>query len=243
MSSVYDTRMVSRMRSPAARSARPVSVISTTASAMSGTLASVAPYESCDVGLDPVLLEVALRELRVLGVDDQARRQVGRPTGAVESAATASTTRIGPGGGLRVVQLGERDDVGVALLDPVAPGDPDVEHAVGDVAGDLLGPQDAHFVDPGVVDAAAVVDVGAADDREVGVLEQLHAWRVRASPWAGRGGASLAPFVGMRRGCGELPEQVDHLDRGDRGLLALVAAMPCTPDRRSGPGPGRGRRW
>ena len=31
------------MRRPAARSARPVSVISTTQSAMSGTLASVAP--------------------------------------------------------------------------------------------------------------------------------------------------------------------------------------------------------
>ena len=43
------------MRSPAARSARPVSVISTTASAMSGTFASVAPYDSCDVGVDAVL--------------------------------------------------------------------------------------------------------------------------------------------------------------------------------------------
>ena len=53
MSSVYDTRMVSRMRSPAARSARPVSVISTTASAMSGTLASVAPYESCTSASTP----------------------------------------------------------------------------------------------------------------------------------------------------------------------------------------------
>ena len=35
--------MVSMIRSPAARSARPVSVISTTASAISGILASVAP--------------------------------------------------------------------------------------------------------------------------------------------------------------------------------------------------------
>ena len=42
-SSVYDTRIVSITRSFAARNARPVSVISTTASAMSGTFASVAP--------------------------------------------------------------------------------------------------------------------------------------------------------------------------------------------------------
>ena len=33
------------IRSPAARRARPVSVISTTQSAMSGTLASLAPYD------------------------------------------------------------------------------------------------------------------------------------------------------------------------------------------------------
>ena len=43
ISSVCETSRVSMMRSPAARSARPVSVISTTQSAMSGTLASVAP--------------------------------------------------------------------------------------------------------------------------------------------------------------------------------------------------------
>ena len=43
MSSVNDTRIVSMMRRPAARSAEPVSVISTITSTMSGTLASVAP--------------------------------------------------------------------------------------------------------------------------------------------------------------------------------------------------------
>ncbi len=43
ISSVYDTRIVSMIRSPAARSARPVSVMSTMQSAMSGILASEAP--------------------------------------------------------------------------------------------------------------------------------------------------------------------------------------------------------
>ncbi len=43
ISSVWDTSRVSTILSPAARRARPVSVISTTQSAMSGTLASVAP--------------------------------------------------------------------------------------------------------------------------------------------------------------------------------------------------------
>ena len=43
ISSVRDTSRVSTIRRPAAARARPVSVISTTASAMSGILASVAP--------------------------------------------------------------------------------------------------------------------------------------------------------------------------------------------------------
>ena len=140
---------------------------------------------------------------------------------AGESAADREHDPDRSGGRLRVVQLGEGDDVGVALLDPVAPGDPDVEHAVGDVARDLLRAQDAHLVDAGVVDAAAVVDVGAAR-RPRGRRPRTAAWwRVRASPWGGRGGASARL---SRCGCGgKLPEQVDHLDRGDRGLLALVA--------------------
>ena len=46
ISSVCETRIVSSTFSPAARNARPVSVSSTTASAISGTFASVAPYES-----------------------------------------------------------------------------------------------------------------------------------------------------------------------------------------------------
>ena len=43
ISSVWETSRVSITRRPAARRARPVSVISTTQSAISGTLASVAP--------------------------------------------------------------------------------------------------------------------------------------------------------------------------------------------------------
>ena len=43
ISSVWETSRVSTILRPAARRARPVSVISTTQSAMSGTLASVAP--------------------------------------------------------------------------------------------------------------------------------------------------------------------------------------------------------
>ncbi len=43
INSVRDTSSVSTMRNRAAARARPVSVISTTASAMSGILASVAP--------------------------------------------------------------------------------------------------------------------------------------------------------------------------------------------------------
>ena len=77
------------------------------------------------------------------------------------------------GGRLRVVQLAERHDVAAGLLDPVAPGDAEVEQPVGDVPRDLLGPQDAHLVDPGIVDRRPVVDRRRAADREVGRLEQL----------------------------------------------------------------------
>ena len=72
------------------------------------------------------------------------------------------------------MQLSERHDVGVALLDPVAPGDAEVEPALGDVLRDLLRAEDAHVVDTRVLDRGAVVDVGAARHREVGVVEQLH---------------------------------------------------------------------
>ena len=71
------------------------------------------------------------------------------------------------------MQLGERHDLDARLLDPVAAGDADVEQTVGDVARDLLRPQDRDVDDAGIVDRGLVVDVGGAGEREVGVLEQL----------------------------------------------------------------------
>ena len=54
-SSVYELSSVSRIRSPFLRSDEPVSVRSTIASTMSGTLASVAPYEGTTTALTPCL--------------------------------------------------------------------------------------------------------------------------------------------------------------------------------------------
>jgi hypothetical protein len=67
------------------------------------------------------------------------------------------------------------------LLDPVASGDADVEQALGDVHRDLLGPQDPHRLDAGIVDARLVVDRGRPLDREVGRLEQIERCSPRAS--------------------------------------------------------------
>ena len=191
------------MRSPAARSARPVSVISTTASAMSGTLASVAPYDSCTSASTPCLLEVAPGELGVLGVHDAARPG-GRSTdcgGRVGGDREHHPDRAG--GGLRVVQLGEGDDLGVALLDPVAAGDADVEHALGDVARDLLRAQDAHLVDARVVDACRGSRRRSRATPRGRRRRTAAGWRVRASPWAGRGGASAGPSrLGRVGSCG-----------------------------------------
>jgi hypothetical protein len=58
------------------------------------------------------------------------------------------------------VQLAERHDLAGGLLDPVTAGDAEVEQPFGDVARDLLGPQDANLVDAGVVDRRLVVDGG-----------------------------------------------------------------------------------
>ena len=74
---------------------------------------------------------------------------------------------------LRVAQLTEADDVAGRLLDPVAPGDADVEQALGDVGRDLLRAQDAHLGHPRVVDRRPVLDRRRAHDGEVGGLEEL----------------------------------------------------------------------
>ena len=75
----------------------------------------------------------------------------------------------------------ERDDLAPPLLDPVPPGDAEVEEAVGHVDRDLLGPQDPHVVDPGVVDAwpgsrrprrALHGQVGVREQVEGGLLER-----------------------------------------------------------------------
>ena len=85
---------MSRMRSPAARSARPVSVMSTMQSAMSGILASDAPYDrrmSASTPLDAKNRRVSS------GYSVDTRTPLGRSSTRFTSAsaATATTTRIG----------------------------------------------------------------------------------------------------------------------------------------------------
>ena len=85
---------MSRIFSPAARSARPVSVISTTASAISGIFASVAPYESVISASTPALVK---NRLVSSGYSVCTRTPRGRSTtdATSESPATARTMRIG----------------------------------------------------------------------------------------------------------------------------------------------------
>ena len=125
-----------------------------------------------DVCIDAVAGEVAPGQLRVLG---------GHPDAGWQLLDGGDRRVVGDGddeldrlrGRLRVAQLAERDDVAGGLLDPVATGDPDVEQSLGDVHGDLLRAQDAHLVDPRVVDRGAVGDRRRPHDAEVGSLEQL----------------------------------------------------------------------
>ena len=241
--------MVSMIRRPAARRARPVSVISTTASAISGILASVAPWDSRTSASTPC----SARKRRVRpGYSVDTRTPAGRsPTVRTgESSATASTTRIGPGGGLAVAQLAERRHLAGGLLDPVPPGDAQVEQALGHVLGDLLGPQDAHLGDPGVVDGGPVVDVGAAQHGQVGGLEQVEGGpleRAFGQDEAQHGGRTLARSE-LRRGT-RAPlaaeatwaagQQVGHLDGGRRPPRSPCCRPWSRPARR----PARWCRW
>src|SRR4051812_36251376 len=125
-----------------------------------------------DVGLDALLLEEPPRELGVLRGHPHALREVFHPFGGIvarDRHHDAERLR----GGLRVLQLTERDDLAGGLLDPVASGDSEIEEPLGDVRRDLLGSQDPHLVDPRIVDRGLVVDIGRAADGEVGGVEQF----------------------------------------------------------------------
>ena len=149
-----------------------------------------------DPRVDPVLLEEAPRELRVLRVHAHVGRQIAdRLPRRVAGDREHHPDRAG--GGLRVVQLGERHDLDARLLDPVAAGDADVEEPVGDVARDLLRAQDRDVDDARVVDRGLVVDVGRAGEREIGILEQLEG-RLSSEPF-GSTRRSTAFRIGGRR--------------------------------------------
>ena len=195
-----------------------VSVSSTIASAMSGTFASVAPYESCTSASMPAWRSTA-GQLRVLGLHDHAVGQVGAGSPATPRPPRARSGSAGPSP--LVVELGEPDDVGVGLLDPVPPGDPEVEAALGDVLRDLLRPEDAHLVDAWVVDGGAVVDVGAADTPRSASANSLRVWASREP--LGRTRLEHQESLVESRA-----EKADHLDRGtcaaSRPLLPSLAA-------------------
>ena len=97
--------------SPAARSARPVSVMSTMAVDDVGHLGLGGAVGEADVGLDALRLEEPPGQLGVLGRHPHALAAGPRPAATGESPGTATTMRTGLGGGLGVVQLAERDDV------------------------------------------------------------------------------------------------------------------------------------
>ena len=64
-------------------------------------------------------------------------------------------------------------DVAGGLLDPIATGDPEVEHALGHVGRDLLGTQDPHLADARVVDRGLVVNRRGPLDTQISRLEEL----------------------------------------------------------------------
>ena len=156
------------MRRLLARMLEPVSVMSTIAS-MIRALTSVAPQENSTRTSTPR----AAKKSRVVRTSSVATTPPASCSTSVTglSAGTASTQRAGQVGGAAVLQLGDLDHVGAGLFDPVVSGDADVDDAVLDIAGHLLGAKhragDVFVVDLGEVGAA----VGG--DLEAGPAEQV----------------------------------------------------------------------
>ena len=74
---------------------------------------------------------------------------------------------------LGVLEAADAHHVAGRLLDPVAAGDAEIEHALGHVRRDLLRAQDPHLVDARIVDLGPVGDIGIAVDPQIGGLEQI----------------------------------------------------------------------
>ena len=64
-------------------------------------------------------------------------------------------------------------DLALGLGDPIATGDANVEEAIGHVHGDLLGAQDAHLGDAGIIDGGPVLHRRVARDLEISGFEEF----------------------------------------------------------------------
>ena len=127
------------------------------------------PPAEFDLGRHALALQPPPRELDQLGGDPLAFQVLRTDGPANRSARTAPT---GPAAAdLAVDQLGQLDDLGVVLLDPVVPGQPAVERAVLDVPRHFLGP-DQRAVDLLVVDGRVIAPAGERD-LVAGLAEQV----------------------------------------------------------------------
>ena len=167
-----DSSSVSMIFIPCARRVLPVSVMSTIASTISGTFASVAPNDQTTFTGMPKCVEVPLGDMQELGGDAGAGRDLPRAVGGVFVRDGEHDPRAVSGPALRVGERREDLDVRAGLRDPVLPRDPEVEQSVLDVGGDLLRTEQRDPLDPFIVDPTVVVAVGTAADGEVRRLEQ-----------------------------------------------------------------------
>ena len=71
------------------------------------------------------------------------------------------------------MQLPQADHPYTGLLYPVTPRDAEVKETFRHVTGDLLGPEDLHLRHARIIDAAPIIDIGAAADGEIGLGEEL----------------------------------------------------------------------
>ena len=192
--------MVSMTRRPAARRARPVSVISTTASAISGILASVAPCDIRTSASTPWAARKRLVELGVLG-----RHPHPGAAGRRRSAPGSPRRRPAPPGWAArwpccsaARPATPPSDGG--LLDPVPPGDAQVEQALGHVFGDLLRAAGCAPRRPAGRRSWPGSPRRSCAARPGRRPRTARGWLVRASPWAGPGAARRRTLAALAAG-------------------------------------------
>jgi hypothetical protein len=216
------------MRRLLARRELPVSVRSMMASTSSGALTSVAPPTELDLGLDPVLGQVAVGDADGLGGDALAFQVLGAANGGV------GRNRQHPAHGahalLGVEQLADLVDLRVVFHDPVVPGQTGVQQAEFHVMAHFLGADEADrdvlVVDRRHVRPVALLDVEPppfSSGRRSTLRGCLWGGRESVCSWGGSSGVETGKGAHGKQGRGKMSTPFHGLFHGVHGNARAIS--------------------